>query len=302
MAPTHALAEQANQRVSVVEGRVDTLTGNVATLQGNVSSLQSAVTANTNDITSLETSIGNIALSKTGELEYTLMVNGHAAGKINIPQDQFLQQVHYDPATKMLTFTFVDGTTIQPIYIGDLVDTYTAGNGINISGSQISAKIDPQSEPFLSATANGLKLSGIQAAIDKRYQAGVGLKRSAQPNTEGEYVFDVQIQENSRPYLSADVDGIGIDINALKQEIGPFDPSTLAGNHLVYDAVNGTLNVNVSSLVSDPTFINAVTEIVQSALLWEPKEGATGVIQPKNNKSVYVNGTIEAAGSIYSGS
>lgn len=298
MDPTHALAEQANQRVSVVEGRVDTLAGNVTTLQGNVTSLQDGVAANTADITALETSVGNIVLSKTGELEYTLMVNDTPAGKINIPEDQFLSHVDYNPQTKEITFTFADGTVLSPIYIGDLIDTYTAGNGIEISGNQVSAKVDSQSEPFLSVTAGGLKLSGIQAAIDKRYQAGLGLKRSAQPNAEGEYTFDVQIQENSRPYLSADVDGIGLDLNALAEAIGnDFDPSTLAGKHLTYNA--GKLNVDVASLVADPAFVTAVTDIVSNALLWEVK-GDTQ-IQPKDGKSVYVDGTIDATGAIYSG-
>lgn len=300
MDPTHALAEQANQRVSVVEGRVDTLAGNVTTLQGNVASLQDGVAANAADITALETSVGNIVLSKTGELEYTLMVNNTPAGKINIPEDQFLSHVDYNPQTKEITFTFADGTVLSPIYIGDLIDTYTAGNGIEISGNQVSAKVDSQSEPFLSVTAGGLKLSGIQAAIDKRYQAGLGLKRSAQPNSEGEYVFDAQIQENSRPYLTADVDGLGLNLNALAEAIGSdFDPSELAGEHLTYNSTTGKLDVNIASLVADPAFVTAVTDIVNNALLWEVKDASQ--IQPKNGKSVYVDGTIDATGAIYSG-
>lgn len=300
MDPTHALAEQANQRVSVVEGRVDTLAGNVTTLQGNVASLQDGVAANAADITALETSVGNIVLSKTGELEYTLMVNNTPAGKINIPEDQFLSHVDYNPQTKEITFTFADGTVLSPIYIGDLIDTYTAGNGIEISGNQVSAKVDSQSEPFLSVTTGGLKLSGIQAAIDKRYQAGLGLKRSAQPNSEGEYVFDAQIQENSRPYLTADVDGLGLNLNALAEAIGSdFDPSELAGEHLTYNSTTGKLDVNIASLVADPAFVTAVTDIVSNALLWEVKDASQ--IQPKNGKSVYVDGTIDATGAIYSG-
>lgn len=300
MDPTHALAEQANQRVSVVEGRVDTLAGNVTTLQGNVASLQDGVAANAADITALETSVGNIVLSKTGELEYTLMVNNTPAGKINIPEDQFLSHVDYNPQTKEITFTFADGTVLSPIYIGDLIDTYTAGNGIEISGNQVSAKVDSQSEPFLSVTTGGLKLSGIQTAIDKRYQAGLGLKRSAQPNSEGEYTFDVQIQENSRPYLSADVDGIGLNLNALAEAIGnDFDPSELAGEHLTYNSTTGKLDVNVASLVADPAFVTAITDIVNNALLWEVKDASQ--IQPKNGKSIYVDGTIDATGAIYSG-
>jgi len=288
--PTHALAEQANQRVSIVEGRVDTLAGTVSTLQSNVSN-------NSSSITALEAKVDSIDLEELGEFEYGLVINGEIVGRINIAKDQLLSQVRYNQETKVITFIFENGATVD-INISDLIDVYSGGNGIQISGSTVSAKIDPQSEQFLSVNTNGLRVSGIQAAIDKRYQAGKGLKRSLTPNAEGEYTFDVQIQENSRPYLTVDVDGLGININALKQELD-FDPSALAGNHLTYNSVTNKLDVNVASLVSDPIFITAVTNIVEAALLWERK-GDTQ-IQPKDGKSVYVNGTIDATGAIYSG-
>ena len=94
---------------------MDTAEGDIDTLETNVSTLTSRIATNANNIQLLQTAVGNISLTKTGTLEYTLMVNENPAGKINIPEDQFLQQVHYDPSTKMLTFTFADGTTIQPI-------------------------------------------------------------------------------------------------------------------------------------------------------------------------------------------
>lgn len=43
---------------------------------------------------------------------------------------------------------------------------YTAGNGLSLSGTEFEVKIDLASEGFLSVGASGLKVTGIQAAID----------------------------------------------------------------------------------------------------------------------------------------
>lgn len=59
----------------------------------------------------------------------------------------------------------------EPIYINtkDLVDYYTAGNGIDIDNDHntIAIKLDREGEPFLTVGSDGLKLSGVQLAINK---------------------------------------------------------------------------------------------------------------------------------------
>lgn len=59
----------------------------------------------------------------------------------------------------------------KPVYINtkDLVDYYTAGNGIDIDNTHntIALKLDASGEPFLTVGVDGLKLDGVQVAIDK---------------------------------------------------------------------------------------------------------------------------------------
>ena len=59
----------------------------------------------------------------------------------------------------------------EPVYINtkDLVDYYTAGNGIDIDNTHntIAIKLDASGEPFLTVGVDGLKLDGVQVAIDK---------------------------------------------------------------------------------------------------------------------------------------
>lgn len=67
-----------------------------------------------------------------------------------------------------LVFTFNTAAGKTPIYLNvtSLIDVYTGENGIDVSGKVISAKIDSSTETFLTVGANGIKLSGVQDAIN----------------------------------------------------------------------------------------------------------------------------------------
>lgn len=103
------------------------------------------------------------------DLHYTLMVDSTNAGEISIPKDRFLKQAYYDPQRKSLIFIFVteDGEQTVPVDISDLVDTYTAGNGLSLADNKFSITIDSTSDSYLTVGANGIKLSGVAAAINK---------------------------------------------------------------------------------------------------------------------------------------
>lgn len=103
---------------------------------------------------------------------------------INIPKDQFLKGAAYVPSTESLELTFelnvagsnpVSNKVVIPV--NEMVHEYAAGNGITVvdndptiggQSSSISIKLDGTTESFLAVGANGLKLSGVQAAIDAK--------------------------------------------------------------------------------------------------------------------------------------
>lgn len=59
----------------------------------------------------------------------------------------------------------VNGSVIY-INTKDLIDIYTAGDGIDITNNVVSIKYNAHSEDFLIVDADGIKVQGIQAAID----------------------------------------------------------------------------------------------------------------------------------------
>jgi hypothetical protein len=74
-----------------------------------------------------------------------------------------------DANNPYLSFTFnsASGKETINVPVKDLVDIYFAGNGLELNENTFSIKIDNSSEVFLTVSNDGLKLSGIQTAIDK---------------------------------------------------------------------------------------------------------------------------------------
>ena len=97
--------------------------------------------------------------------------------------DGVLNDVDYDAENDKLIFTWniIEGTnedgsfkykTVE-VDVKDLVDTYTAGNGLDLTGNAFSVKLAEGNESFLSVDANGVKLSGVQTAINTAKQEAI---------------------------------------------------------------------------------------------------------------------------------
>lgn len=117
---------------------------------------------------------------------YELKQGGNLVGKIDIPKDMVVSGgslVHgtwdgntfiEDPegTDTAIKIEFANADTIY-INTKDLVDFYTAGNAaidINNNTNTISLVLDRDGEPFLSISESGLKLAGVQTAIDTKVE------------------------------------------------------------------------------------------------------------------------------------
>lgn len=70
----------------------------------------------------------------------------------------------------VFTFNIDAGNKVINLDVTSLIDVYTAGNGIEVTGKVISVKRDGSSEAFLTIGADGIKLSGVQDAINTAQQ------------------------------------------------------------------------------------------------------------------------------------
>ena len=85
-------------------------------------------------------------------------------------KDGMLDNATYDEETHKITLTFNTAAGKQPIELNlsDLVDTYEAGNGLELTGNVFSIKksAEADSEGFLKVGTDGIKVSGVQDAIN----------------------------------------------------------------------------------------------------------------------------------------
>ena len=116
---------------------------------------------------------------------YEFKQGGELIGTIDIPKDIVVKEgklvygkwegdefhendeEHYygdEPAIKLV----LNNDDVIYINAKDLVDTYTAGDGITLENNVISIKYNNHSEEFLVVDEDGIRVEGIQAAIDKK--------------------------------------------------------------------------------------------------------------------------------------
>lgn len=179
-------AEEAlrNSKVDKEEGKSLVSNTEITKLEGL--SDQETITAS-NKITLTEIS------SSTLHKQYSINQGGIQVGTIDIPKDQTITGGSIKTVTETNNpyigavigdkyFDFIAANTESGhIYVGanDLVDNYIQGNGIQVQNKVISIKIDSSSEGFLTLSGNGIKLSGVQTAINVKYtKPSTGIPKS----------------------------------------------------------------------------------------------------------------------------
>lgn len=152
----------------------------------------------------------------SGKTKEISRVNANAFVK-----DGLLESATYNANTHILTLTFNTdaGKSAIDVDLGTLVDTYTAGDGLYFSDEgnhNFAIKIATGSEEFLSVDANGLKISGIGAAIS----TAVG---NAKTELEGKISAEAERATNKENALAGRLDiiegeGEGSIKKAVKDE------------------------------------------------------------------------------------
>ena len=93
---------------------------------------------------------------------------------INIYKDSALKGVEFDGETQSLIFTYAlaDGTEkVVTVDVSAFLHEGEYAEGLQVIDHVVSVKIDGTSEEFLTVSKNGVKISGVQAAIDAAVKA-----------------------------------------------------------------------------------------------------------------------------------
>lgn len=222
------------------------------------------------------------------------------------------------PDGTYLHFKFNTDGGSKEIYVNvtSLIDVYTAGDGLELSGGKsFSVKRDAASESFLTVGLDGVKLSGVQAAIDAvkleetaaidKIEASVGLSKDGEYIVpSGNYIaesttvmdaiskLDTQVKTNADAITSEESERTSKDTE-LEGKIGE-----LGENSSVMEAVGkvqtqvDASNANIQKLVT-ATGLGSVSDIKFTAPTTSGEFSATKSVQEMLNKIDAIWGHID---------
>ena len=151
----------------------------------------------------------------------------------------------------VFTFNTDAGSKVINLNVTSLIDVYTAGDGISVTGKVIAAKLDTSTEAFLTVGADGIKLSGVQAAINTE---------KTRATTEETRITDTVIGEDQLEEGKSVMDVILENEEITQQAIEKLATATgvLSGEEIKYTAP--TVSDEFSSTTSIMDMLNKIDE------------------------------------------
>ena len=122
-----------------------------------------------------------------------------------------IESATYDKETKILTIVFSNGDIVE-VNLADLIDENEFADGLQVNDGIVSIKLDSSTEAYLTVGPDGLKLSGVDAAINvektRAEEAETALQAAieaeGQRAQEAEEALDTKIDEEIARATSAE--------------------------------------------------------------------------------------------------
>lgn len=162
-------------------------------------------------------------------------------------RDGMLNDVEYDAESNTLTFIWntAAGEKSDTVVLSDIIEPYTAGNGLELSGNEFAIKVDTESEDFLTVGEAGLKLAGVQQAIDDAKNAALTEVANNYYNKTEVYKKD-EVYNKTEVYAKNEVYTKGEADQAIADKISEVNGGESAGEVLgQLNAYKKTVNMEV---------------------------------------------------------
>ena len=201
-------------------------------------------------------------------------------------KDGMLDNATYDEETHKITLTFNTDAGKQPVELNlsDLVDTYEASNGLGLTGNVFSIKrsAEADSEEFLKVGTDGIKVSGVQDAINTA--AAKASNKIAEKST-GRVTVTAQVEDDGHTTYTIDEHDIA-QATVLNGEIDRAKAAELKTNQGV------GLNDDGSHKTTTGNYTAAATTIAGeiSALDAQVHTNATNIANYKDTIDNYTIG------------
>ena len=176
--------------------------------------------------------------------------------------ETLIERAYYDENTKELVIVFnEEKSDVVRIPLDKIIDVTEAGNGLVQEGGKFHVLIDPQSEKFLSVSQNGVKVSGVNDAINLAFTTEQ--RRAVDKEKELDQKIDAEI---SRATTSEK------DLNdGLKAEIRNRESSDNALSNRI-DTVQSNVDTEANNRIDGD---NAIKAIIGDGFTSTPTETIT---------------------------
>ena len=140
--------------------------------------------------------------------------------------DSMIEDVKYDKTTSILTITWntISGQKPVEIDFSDLIDVYTAGNGLTIdANNKFHVVVDEDgcdkinNVPILSSTENGLKIVGVAASITNLINETI--------NNNTLITTEAQLRKESDTILTSNISVVSGHVMTLQTEMTAVENS-----------------------------------------------------------------------------
>ena len=179
---TDELAAEANTR-KTEDDKLSARITNIENAAVKVKSGEKIISLNSSTH-ELSTTLGLKLENRDDGKEYLVLtgINGEKVADIDATRflkDGMISDVKLEPegGKKYLVITFnTDAGKTEPIKldVSSLIDVYTAGDGLTLTDRKFAVSKDSTSEEFLVVSSSGIKITGVQTAIDTAQQAAQG--------------------------------------------------------------------------------------------------------------------------------
>lgn len=213
--------------------------------------------------------------------------------------DSFLNDVTLDANDNLqFTWAMADGTIkTDTVNIAKYIDTYTAGNGIDITDKKVSVKVDATSE-FLSVSEAGVKVSGVSDAIDSKVGNAIKALNSngGSATVESGKHVAVQVTQSEGKITAVSVAESDIAsaqaLNTLNTTVSEYTKATDAALQEVNDRIDGIADDYITSVeisVMKNSFLSVAPDDV-----WEKGEAKVKIgtnLATSDNPDVSITAT-----------
>ena len=235
--------------------------------------------------------------------------NAQLGAQINIPKDSSLKEVYLgtigdtvdksngkvtkktsdDPQSLNFVYHLQDGTySLVPVDVSKFLTDSEFKDGLVVADNVVKVKVDTTSEKFLSVGTDGVKLSGVQAAIDAAKASATTVVAAAATDTHISVSESTEADGHKKYTVSDNVNGGNVKLDGYVDTVKDGNPTA-----------TDTVNQAISKLFNLITDGGANAAVIKNEL--DNAEKAIGLNEDGTHKAStghYTNGADTIEGEI----